>query len=732
MTATRHEPSWPRSMYWVFRRELHGMWRAPIVYVVGGLFLVLQGVVFAGLVGQLSDLRRPAPLGALLENQLAGTLLTWMCSLVVLTLLGMRTIAEDKRTGAWELLVTASVSETAAVIGKWLAAAVLYAVLWIPTLAYLAVIAVFRVDSGGWDLATIAIGYLGAIAIGAALLAWAVAASAAMSSSLGAGGLGFALLAGWFMIGEVAALAPNLPIDHPAIAAVLARMSVRATVAGFARGELALDALAFVAGLAMTGLSLASAAACGGRRHSGEVRRRAIGTVLIATIATLAIVIATQHPARFDASEQRRNSLDPVTISTLRELGPATVTIVRPTFGSLEPLYDEVALIASRMAEATTQMTVRRVDPVDVPLNALARTAGLTVDNLKGGGSVIVETAGRTSVVDVLQLATFDRDAPTIERLSIEQALAGALAGLTARQPITACASTGHGELSLTAKDDTGSTDWMVVAARLRADGITIEELPDPAVIPARCSAVIVAGPSSALPAEAALALQRHVAAGHGVVIAAASRSVDGGVSPTGLEGMLAGEQLGLPPAIAIDPVLSVAELPGALLIADGYADHPINAGFARARGTLWFQPRVVVAGAGATPLVSATATSWGERDLMAAPTQGTEDLAGPVALAALGSSGRVVAIGSAESLSSAMLSGGASALDLWFANAVRFVAGRTEPRVEIAARTPNQVRLVMTDAQRVVVIALCAAGIPLTWLLVGGGLVWWRRRRAA
>src|SRR5687768_5198491 len=137
-----------RAAYWVWRRELHVMLRAPILYVVGGLFLVVQGIAFAGLVGQLSDLRRPAPLGALLEGQLAGTLLTWVLALVVLTLLGMRAIAEDKRSGSWELLLTAQVSEAAAVVGKWLAAATLYALLWIPTLLYLALVAIYRADHG--------------------------------------------------------------------------------------------------------------------------------------------------------------------------------------------------------------------------------------------------------------------------------------------------------------------------------------------------------------------------------------------------------------------------------------------------------------------------------------------------------------------------------------------------------------------------------------------------------
>src|SRR5574341_1410410 len=127
-----------RAAYWVWRRELQVTLRAPIVYLVGGLFLAVQGIAFAGLVSALSDPRRPAPLGALLEGQLAGTLLTWVLQLVVLTLLGMRTIADDKRSGAWELLLTAQVDERVAVVGKWLAAVTIYALLWIPTLAYLA------------------------------------------------------------------------------------------------------------------------------------------------------------------------------------------------------------------------------------------------------------------------------------------------------------------------------------------------------------------------------------------------------------------------------------------------------------------------------------------------------------------------------------------------------------------------------------------------------------------
>jgi ABC-2 type transport system permease protein len=712
--------------YWVWRRELAVTLRAPIVYVIGGLFLVVQGIAFAGLVAALSDPRRPAPLGALLEGQLAGTLLTWVLQLVVLTLIGMRTIADDRRAGGWELLLTAGVGEGAAVVGKWLAATTVYALLWLPTLAYLGVVAMFRADAGGFDLAAIACGYAGAIALGAALLAWAVAASAATQSPLAAGGLGFALLVGMFLVGELPAIWPALD------GRLFHALSLRAQLTGFARGEVSLASLAFVVGLAATGVSLAIALACIGRRR--DARRRVVATVLVGAIAILASIAAAQRPHAIDLSAGARNSLDAETRAVLADLPhAATLTIALPTLGALDDLYAEVGRVAERMADAGP-IRVRRVDPAALPggLAAAARLAGVQPAELAENGAVIVELDGRRRVVDILQLATIDRGAggaPQFERLAIEQVIAGALAELAATTPLTVCATTGHDELSMTAASPTGA-DWTLVANRLAAAGITVRALAD--VSQTRdCAAVIVAGPTQPLSPDDALALQSYVARGGGLVVAAASRPVPNGpqLAPTGLEPVLANDGLSLPLAIAVDPSLAIREVPGALMIVDGYAPHPINTGFAGARRTLWFQPRVVTASGAARPLVSATSQSWGERDLEhGPPTKAADDLAGPVALAAIGH--RIVAIGSAESFATAALSGGASAGDLWLEQAIRFVAGQP-PHAPATGRAAEQVRLVMTAGERRTVIALCVAGIPLAWLLVGGALVMLRRRRA-
>ncbi|MEO8705826.1 MAG: Gldg family protein [Kofleriaceae bacterium] len=724
-----------KAVYAVWRRELHGMLRAPIVYVVGGVFLVVQGIAFAGLVGTLSDPRRAAPLGAVFEGQLAGTLLTWVLELVVLTLLGMRAIAEDKRSGAWELLLTAQVGEGAAVVGKWLAATTLYALLWLPTLAYFGVLAAFRSDSGGWDPGAIAAGYLGAIAVGAALLAWAIAASAAMSSQLGAGALGFACLMAMFLVGELPELWPDLAVDHPSIAGAFAALSIRGATRSFAQGELDAPAVVLVAGLAVTGLALAITLACAGRRRRIEVKTRALGTLAIAAIAVLAGMLAARHPVRLDVSAGHHNTLDPQTRELLADLpGPATLTIVRPTLAGLEPIYTEVTRVAGRMAELAA-VTVRTVDPAEAPggLAAIARSAGLQPESLSKSGAIVVELGERRRVVDLLAIATIQRgpnDEPIVERIAIEQALTGALAALARGRAIVACTTTSHGELPITPSES--GADWAEVADRFRAEGIEVEDVAITSEVPARCNVLIVAGPVVPLAAGEALAVQAFVRSGRGLLVAAASRALTNGRGATGLEAVLAADKLGLPPTVAIDPGLAVPGMANTLLVVSGYADDPINAGFAGARGTLWFQPRAVITNAGARALVSATTESWGERDLVAEPAKDLDDLAGPVALAAIGATNHVIAVGSAESFSTELLRLVPAANDLWLVRAVRWLSGIEEPHVAIAARTPSQVRLVLTAGERNAVIFVSVAVIPLAWLLIGGAIVLLRRRGRA
>jgi hypothetical protein len=351
-------------------------------------------------------------------------------------------------------------------------------------------------------------------------------------------------------------------------------------------------------------------------------------------------------------------------------------------------------------------------------------------------------------VFSIATIAVGPGGAPTVERLAIEQSLTGALSGLattTGGRERVACATTGHGELPWTPTPD--HADWALVADRLRAEGFAIAAVTIVPEVPARCDVLIVAGPATPLSPAEALAIQNHVRAGRGLLVAGSLRALTDGRGSTGLAGVLSAEGLGIPAAIAVDPDATVREAPGAILVDDGYADAPagssiassINAGFARARFTLW-QPRPVIVDGDARALVHASAASWGERDLETSPpTKSADDLGGPVVLAAVGGGAarpehptRVIAIGAAETFASSVLSSGGLANGLWLARVVRWLSGDQPREAAIAARAPNQVRLVLDDGERRAIKTVSVAGIPLAWLGFGGLWILVRRRRAA
>jgi len=109
----------------------------------------------------------------------------------------MRLLSEERRSGTIEFLMTAPVTETQVVLGKYLAALVFYVFLWIPTLFYAALLAHY----GALDWGPVASAYLGVLGIGALFLAAGLFASALARSQIVAAVVGFALVFSFFFLG---------------------------------------------------------------------------------------------------------------------------------------------------------------------------------------------------------------------------------------------------------------------------------------------------------------------------------------------------------------------------------------------------------------------------------------------------------------------------------------------------------------------------------------------------
>jgi len=179
----------------VLRRELRSYFFSPLAYILLTFFLAIQGYSFSVIVAYLSDPRVPA--GQPLELFFGQTIFTWLVLLFAGTFLPMRLISEELRSGTVETLLTAPVTETQVVLGKYLAALVFYLFLWAPTLVYVAIIRVYTpVDWG-----PIAASYLAIVGIGALFLSVGTFASATSKNQIVAAIVTFSALLVLFSIG---------------------------------------------------------------------------------------------------------------------------------------------------------------------------------------------------------------------------------------------------------------------------------------------------------------------------------------------------------------------------------------------------------------------------------------------------------------------------------------------------------------------------------------------------
>ena len=179
----------------VFRRELRAYFFSPLAYVILAFFLVVQGYYFSLIVAFLSDPRASA--GKPLELFFGQTIFTWLVLLFCGTFLTMRLISEELRSGTIETLMTAPVTETQVVLGKYFASFVFYLFLWAPTLIYVAIVRSHTTVDWG----PIAASYIGIAGIGALFLSVGVFASATSKNQIVAAIVTFACLLVLFSAG---------------------------------------------------------------------------------------------------------------------------------------------------------------------------------------------------------------------------------------------------------------------------------------------------------------------------------------------------------------------------------------------------------------------------------------------------------------------------------------------------------------------------------------------------
>ncbi|MGI8605432.1 MAG: ABC transporter permease [Verrucomicrobiales bacterium] len=188
-------------VFWILLgKELRHFFLSPLAYVILVLFMLINGVSFY------------AAISALTRSTSAGSIVTWMFStpgfylsyFAVFPLITMRLVAEERKLGTLETMLTAPVRASQLVLSKYAAAAIFYVVLWLPSVANLLI---FQFISGG--AAAVPVGallgsYLIVLLMGFFYLALGLFASALARNQIIAAVLSFTLILVHFLVGLIA------------------------------------------------------------------------------------------------------------------------------------------------------------------------------------------------------------------------------------------------------------------------------------------------------------------------------------------------------------------------------------------------------------------------------------------------------------------------------------------------------------------------------------------------
>jgi len=195
-----------RSTLAIMGKELRILFNSPIAYVVAAIFVLISGYLFYSIVlfasSQSMQIMRVQ--GALPQINLNDLVFrpTFhnMAVILMLTLplITMRLLAEEKKIKTMELLLTSPVPLTAIVMGKYLAALLVFTLM----LALTAYMPLLMWYYGSIQWMPILTGYLGLALLGALFLAVGLFASALTENQIVAAFLSFGiLLVVWLLSG---------------------------------------------------------------------------------------------------------------------------------------------------------------------------------------------------------------------------------------------------------------------------------------------------------------------------------------------------------------------------------------------------------------------------------------------------------------------------------------------------------------------------------------------------
>lgn len=727
-------------------KELLSLFVTPLAYVVGTMFLLLQGWNFALLLRVLNDpLAAPGPV---MQYYFGGSFfIFWLPVVFLCATLSMRLIAEERSRGTLEALLTTAITPAQVVVGKFLGALGFYVLLWSPTAVFYVLLRGAAVQP---DLGPIAAGYLGTFMVGASFLSVGLLMSALSRSQLSAA-------LGTFVLCTILLLSGLLveQVELPWLAAILESTSLLSMMQEMAQGIVDTRWFGFHAAVIVIMLFGAVLAVSPGRRPQQWSQW---GLVAIAAIHLA--WLGTRHSTRQDWTSGQVYSLSARASDVLsgleatidvKVLVPSTIGAGRPN-----PLAQELREVLPRMAEVSPTLRVAFLDPDRDRQEAeqLVADFGLSGRDLADGVVLIRSGQGgalrRAHVLpnDLVTYATgadVQATGPRVKEFRGEEALLSAFVRVSNPLDVTVCYTQGHGEPAFDNLEPFAG--YAHLKDLLENAGLTVRRADlDAADGLSSCDAVLVAGPSGPIPVAQVNVLRRFGEQGGDVIVLSGAVVVPGAnsLSANGLEPWLAEYGVGFGQRVIVDPE---HPMPGAtpwlaFTLDTGWGDHPavrslvgepVSMVFAREL-TLQTPPE----GQAPSPLLSVGEGAWAESDIAAIrrgdvpALDAGSDRPGPVVVAAAAELGgsRLVVVASDQFALNAYLRE-----DIVYDHGRDLILNATAWAVEqdvllgIRPRPREHVKLVLLPEQLDRMTLICLVALPGFPVLLAIWVLWRRRR---
>ena len=430
--------------------------------------------------------------------------------------------------------------------------------------------------------------------------------------------------------------------------------------------------------------------------------------VLLIGLAMAIIWVTKDIKTQWDLTQGQRNTLSQASIDVLKQItGPVKVTAYATAQDAEGDARKTVETFLGSYLRAKKDFALTFVDPREQPQKAQA--AGI-----RANGELVVEYNGRSEHLTNLT----------------EQDLTNLLLRLARSAERLVINLDGHGERKL---DGRANHDLGDFGAQLRVKGFKTaalnlalaQEVPDNVAV------LIIASPRVDLLPGEVLKIKHWVEKGGNLLWL-----IDTG-SLHGLQGLADELALSLMAGTVIDPRAGGLKLPATFALATGYGQHRITEN-STVTSVFPYARRIAASEASKwrfTPLVQVAQDGWLEtgsiNDNVAFDRN--KDVRGPIVVAAAlersvgARKQRVVVTGSGHFLANQFI-GTLGNLDLGV-NMLNWLAG-DDALITVQPRTRSDLTLELTRSG----LALLGFGfllvLPLA-LLVCGGVIWWRRRRA-